>query len=176
MATQNITPEEFEKYLREIIDLDLSKFYYITDTLLVFKSGEKTKEKEVLTKGKKKFLCRWEYEFRIWGNWQYEKDGEVIETTKIKLGEDGINFRKRINNFIDTIHPKKITDLKVSNDGKKAEIYLDNMGKFIVFSEGDRFLSYSHNSFDEKGNIIKSYHVRPKEKMGGLVYIESTLI
>jgi len=173
MKVKEITPKEFEKYLQEFVGRDLTDFYYIVDRLMVFRAGKKYQYDETFVKGKKKPMYRSEYELRIWGNWKFEKDGQIIETSDPKPNEGGPNFRGRMSNFSESINPKKVTAIKVSEDGKMAEIYLDIGGKFIITPDEDMFISYKNRSYDCGGKFISSHSAGPAENTGVLTYFEA---
>ncbi len=174
MLEKKITAEEFETYLQEFVGRNLAEFYYITDTTVVFESGERYLDHEITTsKGGKKPIYRYEFELWIGGNWQYKKDGQVMETTEVKFNEDGPKYRSRIGDFIETIHPSKITAIKVSEDGKETTIILDSGGQFVVTPRGDSYISYTNRTFDNDGRIVETRHVRPNENTGELVHIQA---
>lgn len=173
MIEKQITPKEFETYLQEFVGLDLTDFYYIVDRLLVFRAGKKYQYDETICKGKKKPIYRSEYELRIWGDWKYEIDGSIIETSDPVPKEGGSSFRGRMSDFAESINPKKITAIIVSEDGKTAEIYLDIGGKFIVTPDEDMFVDYSNRTFNTNGEVITARHARPAENTGILTYFEA---
>lgn len=173
MTEKQISPEEFETCLQEFIGHDLTDFYYIVDRLLVFRAGKKYQYDETLVKGKKKPMYRSEYELRIWGNWKFEKDGQIIETSDPKPNEGGPNFRKRIRIFSESINPKKVTAIKVSENGKTAEVCLDIGGKFTITPDEDMFISYKNRSYDSGGKFVSSHSAGPAENTGILTYIEA---
>lgn len=173
MKIKEITPKEFEKYLQEFTGRDLTEYYYITDRIIVFEAGKKYQTDESTVRGKKLPRYESEYELWIWGDWKYEKDGKIIETSDPIPNEGGPNFRRRIRIFSESINPKKVTEIKVSKDGKSAEIYLDIGGKFIVTPTRDMFISYSNRSFDSNGEFVTARHARIDKKTGVLIYIEA---
>lgn len=174
MVEKKITPKEFETYLRGFVGRGLIEFYYITDTLLVFSAGKKYQYDEVTTsKGKKKPLYHFEHELRISGDWKYEGDGQVVETSEVRSGEDAPRFRNRIEDFVESIHPKKVTSIKVSENGKQTEIVLDIGAKFIVTPFKDRYISLTSRTFGPNGNIVSTHHTRPSENTGELTHVEA---
>lgn len=175
MVEKKISPKEFETYLQEFVGRKLTEFYYITDTLLVFLAGKKYLFNESIVRGKKIQTYHNEYEFRIWGDWKYEKDGQIIETTVVKPDEDAPKFRNRMGDFAESIQPKKITAIKVSEDGKQTAIDLDNGGKFIVTPSDDKYLNYYSYSFDSaSGKEMSSRGVKSAENTGALTYFEAS--
>lgn len=173
MVEKKITPKEFETYLQEFVGRNLTDFYYITDTLLVFKSGKQYLFDESVVKGKKIQSHHSEHEFRIWGDWKYERDGRVIETSDVKPDEDAPKFRNRMGDFAESIHPNKITDIRVSEDGKETTVVLDNGGQFVVTPSGDSYLNYFNYSFDSNGKEIGNRGVKSAENTGVLTYFEA---
>lgn len=173
MLEKTISAQEYEKYLREFVGHTLTDFYYITDRLLVFKAGRKFPDREVVVKGVIKPLYQSEFELRIWGNWKYERNGMIVETTVVQPHEDGPRFRNRIADFAESIHPKKVTAIHVAPSGISAELYLDTGGKFVITQNKDMFINYSNLVFDPIGNVIAKRYATPQSDTGILIYSES---
>jgi hypothetical protein len=147
MITHPLSKNDFQKLMQGIVGRDLTGCYYITDRLVVFKAGK-------------------EYALRIWGDWEYEQNGKVMESTEVKPGEDGPAFRNRMGIFIESLKPKKIISITVDSKENKAKITLDTGGKFHVTQEKKMWISYSEKT-------DKTRHGRPDEKTGELTYSES---
>lgn len=173
MKIKEISPKEFETYLKEFAGHDLTEYYYITDRIIVFEAGKKYQTDENTVRGKK--IPRYESEYELWilGDWKYEKNGQVIETSDPVPNEGGPSFRRRIRIFSESINPKKVTVIKVTKDGKSAEVYLDIGGKFIVTPHKEMFVEYSNRSFDSNGEVVTARHARIDEKTGVLTYFEA---
>jgi len=172
MKIKEITPKEFETYLQEFVGHDLTDYYYIIDRLIVFEAGKKYKTDESVVRGE--ILPHYESEYELWieGDWKYEKDGKIIETSDPIPNEGGPNFRGRMSTFSESINPKKVTAIKVTEDGKTAEVCLDIGGKFIVTPDEEMFISYSNRSFYSNGELVTARHARIDKKTGVLIYIE----
>jgi len=167
MSDINISAKEFEEHLQTFVNKEITEFYYITDSLVVFKAG-----RSVTYNQTDKSDVESEFELWIWGGWNYQKNDVVIETSIPVPGENIPALRGRIGDFIESIHPTKVTSIALSADGEIAEVELDNQGKFIVQKQNDCFLNFSHEVLDEQGNYLKTIFVETKSVTGELIYRE----
>lgn len=166
MTEKMVTPKEFEEGLQEFVDKELTDFYYTTDSLVTLLAGRKYPND--------KGSMDSEYDLMIWGAWEYVNDGQVIETSFMQSkNEDVAKLRERLENFINSLHPTRVTSIYISDDGKTAEIGLDIGGKFVVYGHDDVFVSYSHKTFDGEGRFVSAKHLRPDEDTGELILIEA---
>ena len=78
-----------------------------------------------------------------------------------------------MGDFAESIHPNKITDIRVSEDGKETTVVLDNGGQFVVTPSGDSYLNYFNYSFDSNGKEIGNRGVKSAENTGVLTYFEA---
>jgi predicted secreted protein len=163
MKTQKeLTPQEFQLGLQGFVGKEITKFYYITDSIVVLKAG-----KEVLRPFEEKPIYDSEYELWIDGGWKYVIDDTVVETSMVS-GEELPILRKRIGDFIESIHPNTVTSVTISDDGQTAQVSLDLGGKFIIRKDGDSFISFSHQIYNDNGEFVRAEHFRPEEDTGKL--------
>lgn len=160
-AKRVVTTQEFEEGLQIFVGKKLTRFYYITDSMVVFHAG-----KESLRPFEDKPVYDSEFEFWIIGGWEYLMNGKVIETS-IAKGEELPELRKRIRGFIESIHPTKVTSITVSANGQTAEVILDLGGKFVVHAHNGAFLNFSHRVYEEDG-FVEATHLRPDEETSEL--------
>lgn len=161
-----VSPQEFEDGLQEMIGKELTDFYYTTDSLVTLLAGKKyPNDKGTMDS---------EFKLNIWGGWEYVKDGEVVETSISEAsGENIPELRGRIDRFIRSLHPTKIISISISDDGKTAEIALDDGGRFVSHRNEDVFLSYSHKVYDAGGKFISATHLRPDRETGELTLFQA---
>lgn len=164
-----VTAQEFHSGLQEFVGKDITKFYYITDSTVVLKAG-----KENLRSQEDKPIYDSEFEFWIGGGWKYMVNGEMVETS-IANGEELPILRKRIGDFIESMHPKQVTSITVSDDGQTAEVDLDTGGKFVVKKNVCLFVYYLHRVYGEDGKFIKSKRLSPDSETGELTMTEVTV-
>jgi len=169
MLVKNITPEEFEKYLQDFVGQKITECFYITDSIVVFNSGNKYPE----DKNNPDSKLRSEYELWINGPWKYLENDKVSETSIPTPNEDISKLRGRLEDFIAGLKVNKITSISITNDGKTAEIGLDNGGKFVVSSREESFVELSHRTHDNNGDFVSATHLRPDEDTGELTYTEA---
>lgn len=171
---KTISPAEYESVLREICGLNIVEFFYITDRILVFNAGIKIDspiDKEPNNNSTEK---RYEYELWIDGDWDYLKDGKIIETSKVKDDEDAIKFRKRIQVFADNLKPKTFTNISLSKDGLSVELTLCNGGQFRVNKDEEMFVHIYRKTI--AGGTYESHGVDVDEDTFELKYFENTKI
>lgn len=174
MVEKYISPKEYESYLKEFIGKEITEFYYIIDCIVEFRAGQRFLKRQDTVKGETFPIYGHEYELSIWGHWEYMMNGKVIESTFVKPEEDAPAFQRRIGDFIETLHPKAVMGISVSEDGKIMEITFDNGGKFVVTKYEDTFVSYDNNLLDASLKPVKYRHARPEEFTGKLQYIEAS--
>lgn len=169
MLEKKITPIEFEKHLQEFVGQELTEYFYITDSIVVFNSGKKFPE----DKNNPNSKLRSEYEFWINGPWKYIENDKVVETSIPTQDEDISNLRGRLEDFIMGLKVKKVIGVSMLDDGQTAEISFDNGGKFVVSAKKDSFVELSHRIYSQDGDFIRAFHVRPDEENGELTLIEA---
>lgn len=173
MVTRYITPKEYASYLQKFVGREINESDHIVDGILVFKSGKKYLDRVDSVTGKTLKIYSREFVLRVWGFWKYVDNGKVIESTNMKLDEDGVSFKRRMASFLKTINPTRITDIKVSKQGRSVQIYLDSGGKFIVRKFKESLVNYSNCELDNGDNAIAYHSAQLEASTGKLINIEN---
>ena len=161
MNDKVISLQRYESYLQEFVGQSLSEFYYIIDRTVVFEAGKRYQVGESTVRGETIPSYKSEYELWLDGDWDYKKDGQIIQSTAVRPGEDSHMFRKRIGDFIEGINPKKVTAITVSDDGKQAVLSLDIGGQFVVKADGYQFVNYPRCEFSKEGQLVSIHQTQP---------------
>ncbi len=165
MLVKTASSKEFEQGLQEFVGKKLTDFYYVTDSVVTLLAGKKfTNDRGTIDS---------EYELMISGGWEYIVDSKLLMTSiPQSKGENIPELRGKLEDFIDSLHPKTVTSIVISDDGKGATITLDNSGSFIVHGHEDSFVNYSHKVYEEDGKFVSATHLRPNEDTGELTLVQ----
>lgn len=170
--TKEINPQEFEEILREFVGIDITKFYYIVDRVIVFEGGNQVMKPLTPNQGSEKEKVS-EYRLEIDGNWDYWEKGQVVETSEVKESEDYKKFRARMAKFEDSLVPTSITNIEVSQNGEEAKLCLESGGMFLVKRDREMFVSLYR--YKETKSLFESYHVEVDEETHKLTYFDNRI-